>query len=50
MIIAHRLSKVAPADLILAVKDGVVMESGKQEASLAKKGHYYNLRNKERLQ
>lgn len=50
IIIAHRLATVAHADLILAVKDGVVVESGKQEALLAKKGYYYNLWDKQRLQ
>lgn len=50
VIIAHRLATVAHADLILAVKDGVIVESGGQEELLAKKGYYYRLWDKQRLQ
>lgn len=50
VIIAHRLATVAHADLILAVKDGVIVESGRQEELLAKGGYYYNLWDKQRLQ
>lgn len=50
VIVAHRLATVAHADLILAIKDGVVVESGRQEELLAKKGYYYNLWDKQKLQ
>lgn len=50
IIIAHRLATVAHADLILAVKDGVIVESGNQQELLKKKGYYYNLWDKQRLQ
>lgn len=50
VIVAHRLATVAHADLILAVKDGAVVESGRQDELLAKRGYYYNLWDKQRLQ
>lgn len=50
IVIAHRLATVAHADLILAVKGGVIVESGTQEELLARKGYYYSLWDKQRLQ
>lgn len=50
IIIAHRLATVAHADLILAIKNGVIVESGGQEELLAKRGYYYNLWDKQKLQ
>lgn len=50
VIIAHRLATLAHANLILAVKDGVIVESGRQEELLAKRGYYYSLWDKQRLQ
>lgn len=50
IIISHRLATVAHADLILAVKNGVIVERGGQEELLARKGYYYSLWNKQRLQ
>ncbi len=41
--IAHRLSTVKNADLILVVRDGKIIEQGRHEELLRKKGHYYNL-------
>ncbi len=41
--IAHRLSTVVNADLILVMKDGRIIESGKHEDLLSKKGYYYDL-------
>lgn len=42
-IIAHRLSTVVGADLILVIRDGQIVEQGKHEALLAQKGFYYEL-------
>lgn len=50
IIIAHRLATIAHADLILAVKNGVVVEAGRQQDLLEKKGYYYSLWEKQRLQ
>ncbi len=41
--IAHRLSTVVNADLILVMKDGEVVESGKHHDLLALKGYYFEL-------
>lgn len=41
--IAHRLSTVVNADVILVMKDGEVVESGKHHELLAKKGYYFEL-------
>ncbi|MDO4740896.1 MAG: ABC transporter ATP-binding protein [Eubacteriales bacterium] len=43
LVIAHRLSTVKNADLILVVKDGKIIERGKHEELLKAKGHYYSL-------
>ena len=43
LVIAHRLSTVRNADLILVVKDGKIIEQGKHDELLKAKGHYYNL-------
>ncbi len=43
LVIAHRLSTVKNADLILVVRDGKIIEQGRHEELLKKKGHYYNL-------
>ena len=44
-VIAHRLSTIKDADLILVMKDGDVIESGKHEELLAKGGFYADLYN-----
>ena len=41
--IAHRLSTVVNADLILVMKDGKIIESGKHHELLLKKGYYFDL-------
>ena len=41
--IAHRLSTVVNADLILVMKDGVIVEQGKHKELLNKKGYYFEL-------
>ena len=41
--IAHRLSTVVNADLILVMKDGEVIESGNHKELLNKKGYYFDL-------
>lgn len=43
LIIAHRLSTVRNADLILVLDRGILVESGTHEDLIAKKGHYYYL-------
>ena len=43
IVIAHRLSTVKDADLILVVKAGKIIEQGTHDELLAKKGHYYSL-------
>ena len=43
LVIAHRLSTVRNADLILVVKNGRIVEQGKHEALLAQRGYYYRL-------
>jgi ATP-binding cassette, subfamily B, multidrug efflux pump len=42
-IIAHRISSVKNADLILVIDKGGIVEKGKHEELLAKRGHYYNV-------
>jgi len=43
LVVAHRLSTIRNADLILVVRDGKIIEQGNHEQLLEKKGHYYNL-------
>ena len=44
-IVAHRLSTIVEADVILVMKDGHILEQGKHEELLSKKGFYYELYN-----
>jgi ATP-binding cassette subfamily B protein len=42
-VIAHRLSTIRNADVILVLKAGEIIERGKHDELLAKKGFYYDL-------
>lgn len=42
-IIAHRISAVKNADLILYLENGRILERGTHQQLLKKKGHYYNI-------
>ena len=44
-VIAHRLSTIQRADIILVMDAGRVVEQGKHEELLEKKGLYYKLYN-----
>ncbi len=41
--IAHRLSTVRHADVILVVRDGRIVESGRHEELISKRGYYHSL-------
>ena len=43
LMIAHRLSTVRNADMILVVKNGRIIEQGKHAALLKQRGYYYEL-------
>ncbi len=42
-IVAHRLSTIINADLILVIQDGKILEKGTHKELLLNKGEYYNL-------
>ena len=42
-VIAHRLSTITNADIILAVKDGKIVEQGTHAQMMGRKGYYYEL-------
>ena len=44
-IVAHRLSTIREADVILVMKDGHIIEQGKHEELLEKNGFYAKLYN-----
>ena len=43
VIVAHRLSTVKNADHIIVLDQGQIVEEGKHNTLIAKKGHYFNL-------
>jgi ATP-binding cassette, subfamily B, bacterial MsbA len=43
LVIAHRLSTIQKADLIVVMKKGKIVEQGKHDELLAKKGEYFKL-------
>ncbi|GAB6280535.1 MAG: peptidase domain-containing ABC transporter [Thermovirga sp.] len=43
IVVAHRLSTVKNADLIVVLDRGIVVETGRHEELIAKKGAYYSL-------
>ena len=44
-IVAHRLSTIKSADIIIVMKDGNIIEQGNHEELLAAKGFYADLYN-----
>lgn len=42
-VIAHRLSTIVDSDIILAVRDGKIVEKGNHRELMNKKGYYYSL-------
>ncbi|KAK4187464.1 heavy metal tolerance protein [Podospora australis] len=49
VVVAHRLATIANADLILSFKNGQIVEAGRAEELLAKKGYFHLLWEKQRL-
>ena len=45
IVVAHRLSTIISSDVIVVLKDGVIIEQGNHESLLKKKGFYYELYN-----
>ncbi|CAF4068169.1 unnamed protein product, partial [Rotaria sordida] len=43
IVIAHRLSTIQNSDRICVVRRGHIVESGKHDELLARKGYYYRL-------
>ena len=44
-IVAHRLSTIKEADIILVMKDGNIIEQGDHDALMKRRGFYYDLYN-----
>jgi subfamily B ATP-binding cassette protein MsbA len=42
-VIAHRLSTIQKADQILVIEEGKIVERGKHDELIAKKGRYFDL-------
>ena len=43
IVIAHRLSTIEKADVIIVMKDGVIVETGNHSSLMKKQGFYYSL-------
>ena len=43
LVIAHRLSTIQRADLILVIEDGRIVERGRHEELIARRGRYHEL-------
>ena len=43
LVVAHRLSTIQNADLIVVLKDGIMIENGNFDELMNKKGFFYNL-------
>ncbi|MCB0459445.1 MAG: ABC transporter ATP-binding protein, partial [Flavobacteriaceae bacterium] len=43
LVIAHRLSTIQKSNLIVVMRKGAIVEQGKHDELLAKKGEYYKL-------
>jgi len=44
-IVAHRLSTIRDADRIVVMEKGEIVECGDYDTLMAKKGHFYELKN-----
>ena len=49
LVIAHRLSTIVAADQIIVLDGGVVVEKGKHEELVAKRGLYFDLYQRQAL-
>uniref|UniRef100_A0A1B6LJW7 ABC transporter domain-containing protein n=1 Tax=Graphocephala atropunctata TaxID=36148 RepID=A0A1B6LJW7_9HEMI len=47
LVIAHRLSTVQHADIIVVLSAGHIVEMGNHESLIKQKGHYWNLMNQQ---
>jgi ABC-type transport system involved in Fe-S cluster assembly fused permease/ATPase subunit len=47
IVVAHRLSTIVNADMILVVKDGQIIERGKHDALIQQKGAYHQIWNRQ---
>jgi ATP-binding cassette subfamily B protein len=47
IVVAHRLSTIMNADQIVVLKDGLIIEIGNHEKLMEKRGHYYDLVDKQ---
>jgi ABC-type transport system involved in Fe-S cluster assembly fused permease/ATPase subunit len=48
LVVAHRLSTIINADMILVVQDGKIIERGKHKDLLAFGGEYYSIWNRQK--
>ena len=47
LVISHRLANVKKAKIIHVIDNGCIIESGKHEELIDKKGHYFNMVNRQ---